>query len=121
MTEFGLRYHYERRVKEEKLTIYDVLKNQGDETFDERMMSKKTSKIEIMNICFQLPDETSTPIAIPPYSILKNVHKTEYHSSLKIFRLLAPANIVLLNVPNPSTFRSYQIDVPKLFSAGPSM
>lgn len=74
-----------------------------------------------MNICFQLPDEATTPIPIPPYAVLKNVHRTEYHSSLKIFRLLAPANIVLLNVPNPSTFRSYQIDVPKLFSAGPSM
>lgn len=70
-----------------------------------------------MNICFSLPetDDDSIDLAMP-IAHTKNIHKTEYNSSLKIIQMIKPKNIILLNVPNASTFRAYNNDIPKLFA-----
>jgi hypothetical protein len=40
-------------------------------------MSKKTAKIEIMNICFSLPEPNDIGVDLPtPLAHTKNIHKT---------------------------------------------
>jgi hypothetical protein len=81
------------------------------------MMSKKTSKIEVMNINFSLPDPLDSGYDLAtPLAHTKNIHKTEYNSSLKIIQMIKPSNIILLNVPNNATFRGYQAEIPRLFT-----
>lgn len=81
-------------------------------------MSKKTAKIEVMNINFALPDPLDSGIELAtPLAHAKNIHKTEYNSSLKIIQLIRPTNVILLNVPNQATFRGYQAEIPRLFSS----
>ena len=73
------------------------------------MMSKKTAKIEVMNINFALPDPLEGNVDLAtPIAHAKNIHKTEYNSSLKIIQMIKPTNIILLNVPNQATYRGYQ-------------
>lgn len=70
-----------------------------------------------MNICFKLPETLENGIELAmPFAQTKNIHKTEYNSSLKIIQMIKPSNIILLNVPNNGTFRGYQAQIPRLFS-----
>lgn len=72
-----------------------------------------------MNINFALPDPLDAGVELAtPLAHVRNIHKTEYNSSLKIIQLIRPANILLLNVPNQPTFRAYTAEVPRLFKSG---
>jgi hypothetical protein len=98
----------------ERATIYDYLLRQKSEVFDDLQLSKKQSKIEVMNISFELPPESDLPVARGDF-ILTNVHKTEYLSSLRIIQLIRPQDIILVNVPAGQLFANYQQDVSRIF------
>jgi len=78
-------------------------------------LNKKQSKIEVMNISFELPPETEQSVYSRGDFIITNVHKTEYLSSLRIIQLIRPQDIILVNVPAGPLFSSYQQDVSRIF------
>ena len=115
VTQFGLRHHAEESGRVERATIYDYLLRQKSEIFEDPQLSKKQSKIEVMNISFELPPESDQPPSTRGDFIITNVHKTQYLSSLRVIQLIRPQDIILVNVPVGPLFSNYQQDVSRIF------
>ena len=80
-------------------------------------MSKKQSKVEVMNIRFDLPPPSETNKVEPKQlsKTVKNFHKTEFLSSLRVIKHIKPKDIVFVNMPGPSNMpnrlmNSYQME-----------
>lgn len=77
ITELGLRHHTGEPIRPERKSIYDK-----DELkplkLQEKLMSKKQSKVEVMNIRFDLPPPSETNKVEPKLlsKTVKNFHKT---------------------------------------------
>jgi len=87
-------------------------------SFEEAMLSKKQSKVEVMNISFDLPTTTKIPLKYNELSTsLRNFYLTEYTSSMTVIQLLNPKDIIFVNLPPNSSrlFNQYQTDINSQF------
>ena len=77
------------------------------------MLTKKQSKVEVMNISFELPREVVPLKYRELNSGFRDFYKTDYHSSLKICQVVKANDVVYVNLPSKELFREYQRDTSK--------
>ena len=65
------------------------------------MLNKKQSKVEVMNISFDIPSlAIYKPIACPePNRAMKGFHTPEYSSSMRVIKIIKPKDIIFVNLP----------------------